>query len=284
MNRPLLWITGAGGLIGSHLVQSAPRALPDWEARGLERRRLDLTDFAAGERRFAEEKPDAIIHCAAITRPAVCQAQPALARQMNVEVTAVLAGLAADRPFVFFSTDLVFDGLQGNYTEDAPTHPLTVYAETKEEAERIVLVNPKHSVVRTSLNGGISPTGDRGFNEELRRAWAAGREVRLFTDEFRNPLPALVTARAVWEWFQEQRPGLYHLAGAEKLSRFELGRLVAARAAELNPRIEPCSLRTYKGPPRAPDSTLNCDKIQALLSFRLPGLSEWLDAHPGEPF
>jgi dTDP-4-dehydrorhamnose reductase len=60
--------------------------------------------------------------------------------------------------------------------------------------------------------------------------------------------------------------------------------LVAARCPELNPRLEPGSLRDYQGPPRAPDTTLNCAKIQKLLPFPLPGLTQWLNEHPEEAF
>lgn len=278
------WITGAGGLIGNYLVQTARDFAPEWHVVPLTRARLDLLDFAAVRRAFREDRPRLVIHCAALSRSTECQANPDLARRLNVEVTALLAELAAEVPLVFFSTDLVFDGRKGRYVETDPVGPLSVYAETKAAAEQIVLANPRHTVVRTSLNGGTSPRGDRGFNEELRRAWQAGRPVTLFTDEFRSPIPAVVTARAVWELVRAERPGLYHLAGAERLSRWQIGQLVAARWPQLAPQLVAGSLRDYTGAPRAPDTSLDCAKLQPLLSFPLPGLSQWLAAHPDEPF
>jgi dTDP-4-dehydrorhamnose reductase len=282
-SRPV-WITGAGGLIGNALVQTAPRTAPSLSVIGLKRTDLDLLDFAAVEKRFRTDRPSLVIHCAALTHTPTCQKDPALARRLNIDVTAHLAGLATGLPFVFFSTDLVFDGRAGNYDESSPVNPLNVYAETKAAAERVVLANPKHTVIRTSLNGGTSPTGDRGFNEQLRRSFAGGQVVTLFTDEFRSPIPALETARAVWELASTRRTGLYHVAGTEKLSRWEIGRLLAARWPQLGPRIEPESLAQYRGAPRAPDTSLNCAQAQALLSFPLPRLSDWLAVHPEEPF
>ena len=185
---------------------------------------------------FRLQNPQLIIHCAALSKSPECEANPALARKLNVEVTALLAELAADIPLVFLSTDLVFDGRTGNYDETAPVNPLSVYAETKAAAEQVVLANPKHTVIRTSLNGGTSPTGDRGFNEQMRRAWQAGQTLRLFTDEFRSPIPAEVTARAIWELAAQNKPGLYHVAGSERLSRWQIGQLLAARWPELKPR------------------------------------------------
>ncbi len=279
-----VWITGAAGLIGHCLVQTAPRFAPGWQVVGLTRAQLELTDFDGVRRMFHKQPPQFIIHCAALSRSPACQENPVLARKLNVEVTACLAELAADIPYILFSSDLVFDGRSGNYDECAQPNPLSVYAETKVAAEQIVLANPKHSVVRTSLNGGASPTGDRGFNEEMRRAWQAGRALNLFVDEFRSPLPAMVTARAIWELVAQNRPGLYHLAGSERLSRWQMGQLIAARWPQLNPRIERAWRKDYPGAPRPGDTSLTCAKIQRLLSFPLPGLAEWLKANPNEPF
>ena len=178
-----------------------------------------------------EYQPRLIIHCAAISKSTACQENAALAKKLNVEVTAWLTEMAADIPLIFLSTDLVFDGRQGNYLETAPVNPLSVYAETKAAAEQIVLAHPRNIVIRTSLNGGVSPTGDRGFNEEMRRAWQQGRTLTLFKDEFRCPIPVVATVQAIWELAIRNQPGLYHVAGSERLSRFQIGQLLAAPLA-----------------------------------------------------
>lgn len=278
------WVTGAGGLIGNYLVHTASRFAPSWSVNGLTRAELDLLDFDSVRRAFAAQQPTLIIHCAAMSRSPDCQANPTLARRINVEATAVLAELAADIPFLFLSSDLVFDGRKGDYLETDSVGPLSVYAETKVAAERIVLANPRHTVVRTSLNGGKSPTGDRGFNEQIRLAWQAGQSLKLFTDEFRCPIPAIVTAQAIWELVNRKATGLFHLAGAERLSRVEIARLIANRWPQLNPKIEASSRKEYQGAPRPADTSLNCAKVQKLLSFPLPGLAVWLASRPNEEF
>jgi dTDP-4-dehydrorhamnose reductase len=153
---------------------------------------------------------------------------------------------------------------------------LSVYGRTKAEAERLVLANPRHTVVRTSLNAGASPAGDRGIEEQMRRAWKEGKTLRLFRDEFRSPIPAEVTARAVWELVDRGAAGLYHVAGAERLSRWQIGQLFAARWPEWKPRILEASLAEYQGAARPPDTSLNCAKAQALLSFPLPRFGDWV--------
>ena len=131
MNDRLVWITGAGGFIGNYLSRSATQATPNRPIRALTRQDLDLTEYSAVRQLFARENPGLVIHCAALSRSPDCQANPAKARQLNVDVTANLAELAADIPLFFFSTDLVFDGRKGNYDETAAVNPLSVYAQTK---------------------------------------------------------------------------------------------------------------------------------------------------------
>jgi dTDP-4-dehydrorhamnose reductase len=274
MKARLVWVTGAGGLIGSHIARAGAALSGSWQVRALTRPALDLTNFAAVDREFRADTPDAVIHCAALSKSPECQEKPELARLLNVEVTRHLAELASENQFVFFSSDLVFDGLKGYYNESDPVSPLTVYAETKVAAEDLVLANPRHVVIRTSLNFGRSPTGDRGLDEQLCRAWARGDTTPLFVDEFRAPIPASVTARAIWELLQRNVAGIFHLAGSERISRFDIGQVLAAHRPELNPKIRAGSLKEYRGAPRPPDTSLDCSKIQQLLSFKLPGFRE----------
>ncbi len=273
--RRRAWVTGAGGLIGSHIMRSAPQLAPQFELVPLTRTLLDLCDFGAVEKKFRADRPRLIVHCAAMSRSGDCQANPMTAGKINIEATAHLAALAADIDFIFFSTDLVFDGRRGNYVESDLPNPLSVYGETKAVAEQILLKNARHVVLRAALNYGFSPGNHHSFNEELTAAWRAGKSVKLFFDEFRSVIPAAITARAVWELASNAAGGIYHLAGNQRLSRLAIGQLIATRHRELNPRIEPSSSRDFPGAPRPADVSLNCGKIQRLLSFPLPGFSEW---------
>jgi dTDP-4-dehydrorhamnose reductase len=281
----LAWITGANGLIGNYLVQAAPKCAPRWRVRALTRADFDLLDFAAVEREFARDQPQLVIHCAAITNVGDAQKNPELARRVNVEATRFLAERMAENSFVFFSTDLIFDGHKGNYTETDAPNPLNLYGETKLAAEEFVRKNPRHLIVRTSINGGTSLSGSRAFNEQLRRSLRqAGQGMTLFTDEFRCPIPAAETARAVWELVEKNCAGIYHVAGAEKLSRRQIGELLIQRWPEVTAQLKSGSAKNFPGPPRALDTSLDIAKVQTVLSRPLPGLSKWLAAHPDEYF
>jgi len=272
----LAWITGAGGLIGNYLVQTAPKLASRWRVRALAREQFDLLDFETVKREFQKDKPQLVIHCAAITAVGEAQKNPALARRMNVEMTKCLAGLSSEIQFVFFSTDLIFDGRKGNYTETDPANPLHVYGETKAATEELVLKNPRHLVVRTSLNYGASRAGNRSFNEQLKLSLQNSTGMKMFTDEFRSPIPAAETARAVWELVEKNRAGIYNVAGAEKLSRWQIGQLLLKRWPEIKAKLESGSAKDFSGPPRALDTSLDISKAQKVLSAPLPGFTKWL--------
>ena len=247
-------------------------------------RYLDLTDFDAVRREFQKDKPQLIIHCAAVSTLAAAQANPDLARRVNVDVTALLAGLAADIPFVFFSSDLVFDGRKGNYVETDAVNPIHVYGETKLAAEQIVLRNPRHTVVRTSLNGGISRAGNRGFNETVAARLAGG--------EGNEPVHGRISLPDF-----RRRDGACGLGTGESKARRAVPRCrrgktfalanrpahrgaLAAAQSENHARLG----EKFPGPPRALDTSLNIAKVQGVLSVPLPGLGEWLAANPNELF
>ncbi len=274
--KPCAIVTGAAGLIGQYVIKNASRWAPDWDVHGLTRAELDLTDHASVERVWRRLKPRVVIHCAALSRTKDCEQDPQRARLINVDATAYLAHLSNEIPFFFLSSGEVFDGRAGWYKEtDEPT-PINYYGKTKLEAEQQVLHNPRHTVVRIVLTAGTSQNGDRSFVEDMCRAATDGRSMTLYADEYRCPLPAGAIARAVWELSGKNTPGLYHLGGRDRLSRWEIGQALLPWYPELEGHLIKGTARGHSGAPRPADLSLNCEKLQALLSFRLPGFRGWL--------
>jgi dTDP-4-dehydrorhamnose reductase len=224
---------------------------------------------------------DLLIHCAALSRTKACEQNPDEARRINVEVTAHLAQLSQDIPFIFLSSGEVFDGQTGWYSETDEPNPINVYGQTKLKAELAVLQNPRHTVVRIVLTAGTSETGNRSFVEDKCRAATFGKDVTLYVDEFRCPLPAGVITRAIWELADRKQPGLYHLGGSERLSRWEIGETLLSWYPELKGRLVKGFTKNHVGSSRPADLSLRCDKIQNLLSFRIQGFREWLVGRPG---
>jgi len=277
---PRVIVTGAAGLIGQYLVKTASRWASGWDVQGLSRAELELTDTLKVEAQIHALKPNLLIHCAALSRTKACEQDPTQAHRVNVEVTAHLVHLSQDIPFIFLSSGEVFDGKTGWYDEKDEPNPINVYGKTKLKAEQAVLQNPKHTVVRIVLTAGTSETGDRSFVEDMCQAARAGKDVTLYADEFRCPLPAAVIARAVWALVDCKQPGLYHLGGSERLSRWEIGETLLPWYPELKGRLVKGSARNHVGSLRPVDLSLGCDKIQRLLSFRIPGFREWLAGRP----
>ncbi len=273
---PRVIITGAAGLIGQYFVKTAARWASGWEVHGLTRADLDLTDSSSVERTWRSIKPDAVIHCAALSRTKDCEQDSQLASRINVDATAHLAGLSKDIPFFFLSSGEVFDGRRGWYREEDEAIPINIYGKTKLQAEQLVLQNPSHTVVRIVLTAGMSQNGDRSFVEDMCRTARSGHLVTLFSDEFHCPLPAGAIARAIWELAELQARGLYHLGGRERLSRWEIGQALLRWYPELQGHLSEGSARAHAGAPRPADLSLNCEKLQALLSFPIPGFRSWL--------
>ena len=88
--------------------------------------------------------------------------------------------------------------------------------------------------------------------------------------------------RASLELVLAGQTGMFHVAGAARMSRYEMGWLLASRCLELEPRFEPTSISEYKGAPRPPDTSMNCTRAQSCLPFKLPTLSEFLIENPQE--
>jgi dTDP-4-dehydrorhamnose reductase len=273
---PRAIVTGAAGLIGQYLVRSASRWAPGWVVEGVTRAQLDLTHASAVTAAFRQSQPQLVIHCAALSRTKDCEGDPERAQRINVDATVRLAQLAGNTSFIFLSSGEVFDGSAGWYEESAEPNPINVYGRTKLQAERVVLQNPLHTVVRIVLTAGHSDNGDRSFVEDMSRAAKAGNHVTLYADEYRCPLPAGAIARALWELAQQHKPGLYHLGGKERLSRWEIGESLLPWYPELRGRLVRGSSRDHAGAPRPIDLSLNCDKLQHVLSFPIPGFRSWL--------
>ena len=284
-------MTGASGLVGAHVARQAAGRFdtlglfqtfrpPHFPSR-LES--LDLTDASAVRAMLEAFRPDVLVHCAALTDADRAQREPELARRLNVDATATLAQSA--RQFgvklVFLSTDLVFDGRKGApYVEEDPPQPLSLYGRTKLDAERIVrAAGDRWVIARTSLVVGPSPRGERSLDEKLGLALRTGRRVRLFVDEFRCPISVFDLAAAVLELADSPANGVFHLAGSERLSRWEIGMRIARRFGWHPAAIKAASTHDVPmNPPRPADLTLDNSRARSVLKTRLRGLTEMLES------
>lgn len=272
---PRVVVLGAGGLLGHHLSllhQQNPCLCTFFSRPAPGLVRLDLTDRESMRKAIKDFGPDLVYLPAAVTTPSFCQADPKLARAVNTAPAAFLADLSMELGFrlVFISSDLVFDGAKGDYREPDQVNPLSVYGRTKVEAESAVLERVGQGadclVVRTSLILGSDRFGLTGNLAWMKGLIDKGERIPLFVDEFRNPSAASDLARALKALAEKGSPGLFHLAGPEKMSRYQLGEIVCRVMGWPESRLRPTRLAELDlDPPRPPDVSLNQEKAVALL-------------------
>lgn len=167
-------------------------------------------------------RPDIIIHCAALTNVKQCETDRESAIMLNVEVPVVIARYCSDfgARMIFLSTDLVFSGKEGLYTEESCTDPVNFYGYTKALAEERLLPYPMVTIVRTSLNYGY----ESSFVQWMMSLLQKGQRVPLFIDEFRNAVYAADFARSLLPLLvAEPQHRFYHNAASDAMSRYEWG-------------------------------------------------------------
>jgi dTDP-4-dehydrorhamnose reductase len=235
-------LTGASGLVGSCFAGAAARRghrvigiVGEFAGQidGLaEKRSVNLADEGATTGAVLDVFPEAIVNCAALSQPEACDANPALAQALNVALPALLARLAhhVSARLIHLSSEQAFDGQRSTpYARDDPTSPINLYARQKIESERAVHAAAEAFAVtlRAPLLMGNSVAGKRSLHERLLLDWAAGRTPKLYADEYRQVCTAENLAEAMVELCERSDlHGIFHWAGTDLLSRFELGRRI----------------------------------------------------------
>jgi len=273
-----LLVTGGSGYLGRHLVALAAGR---WETiatyfrrpldgDGLVAVRLDVGDAGQVAALMAKVRPDVVVHTAYTT-----ESEEAMQRVI-VEGTqhVVCAAAKAGARLIHLSTDVLFDGKRGHYTESDPPAPITFYGRAKAAAEAIVAAEAADAViVRTSLITGFAPPDPR--TQWVLDSLREGRAICLFTDEFRCPVWVVTLAQALLELAELDYRGVLNVAGNQVLSRYELG-VGVARFFGLDPAGITPALAAESGLVRPLNCTLDLSLARCILRTSLPGLDEVL--------
>lgn len=281
-------VIGASGLVGGALLDALAEAGVDavgtyaGHARpGL--RPLDVRD-ATAVRDLADDTRAQVIYVpASLTNVDYCETHPEESHAINVD--GVRHVVATGCRVVYFSSDYVFAGDHGPYRESDPVQPLCVYGEHKLQAEQAL---PSTAlIVRTTVVYGPEWQG-KNFIYRLCATLRAGQRLRVPHDQIGSPTYAPNLARAAVALERAGATGIYHVAGPQRVSRYELA-LAAAEVFGLDARlIEPISTRELHQAARRPlDAGMISDKAAAQLPFPLVGYREGLrlfrDVLAGQP-
>ena len=284
-----LLVTGVSGLLGINLALEAVQQGFDvvgWtnnqtlQNTPFQQETVALENLESLPVALQNARPDAVIHCAAIANLDVAEQNPQLADLVNAQAPGVLA-LAAKKlgiPFVQISTDAVFDGSKGNYSEDDLPNPLNTYAQSKLAGEEAVRQAYPDAIIARVVFFGWSLTGKRSLAEFFFNNLSEGKRVNGFTDSIFSPLYVRDLADLLLEAMSKKLTGTYHFFSSESVSKYDFGVAIARRLGFDESLITP--VQTAQGnllTKRSLNLSINTAKLQCVLGHELPGAFEGVE-------
>jgi dTDP-4-dehydrorhamnose reductase len=287
-------ITGANGLLGQHLIQEllhqqftvvatskGPSRLPFEPSDQFSYRTLDITDELNLESVMEEERPDVVVHAAAMTQVDECEKNPDLCEKVNVYGTTQLLvdAEAHSKYIIYLSTDFVFDGLNGLYREDDDLRPINFYGFTKMQAEAIMHTSEiPWAIVRTCLVYGNPLQGTRSnIVNWVRESLQEGEPIKVVSDQLRTPTYVGDLAKGIVEMIKRKATGIYHLSGKEQLSPYQMALKTADHFSLDKSLITEVTADTFTQPAKRPPSTgFNISKAEKELSYKPMSFEEGL--------
>lgn len=263
-----LLITGISGFLGWNICQLAQHKWQIYgtyfshpiQILGVHTLKVNLRSFQEIKNLFEDIQPEAVIHTAALSSPNFCETHPTESYEINVAASDYIAELCAEYqiPCVFTSTDLVFDGLNPPYRETDSVSPVSIYGEQKVLAEQGMLARyPKTAICRMPLMFGLASPNSHSFIQGFIQTLKDGKELSLFTDEFRTPVSVNTAAKGLLLALEKVQ-GYIHLGGKQRISRYEFGCLMADVLQLPKDKLKPCLQKDVKmAAPRPADVSLD---------------------------
>lgn len=273
-------MTGGSGLLGGAIASAGRKAGYDmvvgYNSHTLDDSssiKLDIIDDQSVSKAIEKEKPDVVIHAAAMTDVDRCEMKPTLAYDVNVEGTRnIVRVLKKSKAFLInVSTDYVFSGTKGNYSEEDKTGPVNVYGSLKLEAETMVSTSlDDWCTVRPSVIYGSSPAvGKTNFVLWLINKLRNSEHVDIVTDQIVSPTLNTSLAEMILEVAERRTIGMLHLTGATQMSRFDFAMEIAERFDLDTDLIRPVTSEEMSWVARRPiNSSLDVSKATRVLGVK----------------
>jgi dTDP-4-dehydrorhamnose reductase len=282
-------LTGSSGFLGGHVYQQGKNryeicpiyfhnkpidAPATWRC-------LDLADQSALMASLEQIQPDIVIHSAAISNLDTCEANPDFAHHVNVDATSYLAEYAARNAvrLIFISSDMVFNGEKGMYSEDEPVSALAVYGKTKILAEELIRKKcSNYAILRSALIYGKPAINGTSFSEWIRKRLEKEEKVTLYIDQYRTPILAENLAEAILELAEHDFVGTLHLAGPNRVDRLTFGRQLCQAGNYDENLLQSATIKEgCFAAPRPVDVSLCIKKAQSILATRFLSTEEGLE-------
>lgn len=294
-NHKKVLITGANGLLGQNLA----RVLKDYynliltDMHKISYVQLtepfiyipaDISDITS-LKLIEALRPDVVFHFASITDVDGCEENPQAAHKVNVEGTKNLISLLPKSArVVFMSTDYVFDGTKGPYSEDDSPNPIGVYGQTKLDAENIIKQEINDSIIlRTTVlygNGiGLRPF----FPDWVLKRLLTDEKIKVVDDQVSNTTLASNLANICKAVMENAEPGTYNASGSEIINRFELAKKIAENFGFNVEKIVPCKTKEIKQKAKRPlNSGFILEKIKKVHDVNLINVNQQLELYKKE--
>jgi dTDP-4-dehydrorhamnose reductase len=282
MKTAKIIVTGASGFLGSHLMHLCDPAnvvglyhtnCPPED--GYTYLQADLTNETEVEKILAFVSPRSFIHAAAQSNLDWCEKNPELAWKINAGAPVELAKACSgsDCKYLFVSSDMVFDGEKGFYTEYDPVNPISLYGRAKVAAEEgILAVHPDAIIARAALIFGLPVASGRGrsFLSWVLDKLEHHEPVPLYVDQYRTPVEVCELAGAMLQLVRRDFKGILNMAGAQRIDRYTFGECVCEITGRSKSLLKRTSLSEDKNVARRPrDLSLQSDLLEKIIGRKL---------------
>jgi dTDP-4-dehydrorhamnose reductase len=285
MSRNICLVIGASGLVGRCLMRSLNKSgvatlgtYANRPSAGL--RQLDITDASGVADCVSALRPRTIYLTAALTHVDACEDQTETARRINVLGPRLVAAAAqrTGATLVFYSTEYIFDGADGPYSEEAAPNPLSVYGRTKLEAENAIRdILPAALIVRTTVVFGWDRLS-KNFAMQIYDRVQAGLDMTIPDDQLGSPTWAGYLADTSVLLTQSGASGVVNVAGKETVSRTDFARALVRLFGGMPERVIPVPTATLRQRAARPlRGGLRTDKLHKLLGAPPLSLEESLE-------
>ncbi len=277
-----LFITGAQGQLGQAVLDLfqgqyhifGVDLLREPPKQAVQYATVDITDESRLAKLIADIRPDVILNLAAMTNVDNCERQPEFAHKINVETVNHLLTHSLDAKFIHISSDYIFDGENGPYTETDPVNPINVYGKNKLESESLVKsYSGSWCIIRTNVVFDYTNFTTASFVKWVVDSLSKNTPINVVDDQWNNPTWTVSMAHALKAVVDQDATGVYNYSGKDWLNRFDFAKMVAA-VFDLDPNlISPISTVELDQPAKRPlKSGLITTKIENKLGVKCDAL------------
>lgn len=278
-------VTGANGFVGYYVTKllldkgydviatgRGECRLPFSSYKHFSYHEMDFTNEVSVKQVFEKTQPEYIIHSGAISKPDECEINKEKAWSINVQGTINLLAASEDIQsfFLFVSTDFVFDGERGMYSEDDVPLPVNYYGETKLAAEKKVMAySHPWSIVRTVLVYGKPLTGRDNLLTIVKRKLEKGEEYCVVSDQVRTPTYVEDLTQGILSVIEKKAEGIFHISGEDVQTPYEMACKTALLLGLDVNLIKEVTASNFSQPAKRPPKTgFNIEKAKSILGYK----------------